>query len=194
MYWYAWVTGSALLYGGYLRLSHRLYMEVDLPSLFWLHVTWCAHTVTRPYAGFRHPDRMAPESSVRGRENDCFIWSGNIKAVNRGDKRTWRVRDRDFVKLERSRRYRDRYRCQEKKSRRGRARDPVFRDPPTRRTSSRSLFADRDPPPPALCSVPEFIDPVFAKTSPIRSFLVIKNTAQCFLFILHFKISRKLGL
>jgi hypothetical protein len=31
--------------------------------------------------------------------------------VNRGDKRTRRVRDRDFVKFERSRRYRDRYRC-----------------------------------------------------------------------------------
>jgi hypothetical protein len=52
------------------------------------------------------------------------------KAVNRGDKRTRRVQDRDFVKFERSRRYRDRYRCQEKKSRRGRALDPVFRDPP----------------------------------------------------------------
>ncbi len=69
------------------------------------------------------------------------------KAVNRGDERTRRVRDRDFVKFERSRRYRDRYRCQEKKPRRGRARDPVFRDPPTPRTSPRSLFADRDPPP-----------------------------------------------
>ncbi len=56
-----------------------------------------------------------------------------IKAVNRGDKRTRRVRDRVFVKFERSRCYRDRYRCQEKKSRRGRARDPVFRDPPTPR-------------------------------------------------------------
>ncbi len=82
--------------------------------------------------------------------------------MNRGDKRTQRVGDRDFVKFERSRRYRDRYRdryrCQEKKSRRGRARDPVFRDPPTPRTNSRSLFADRDPPPPALCSVPEFIE------------------------------------
>ncbi len=32
------------------------------------------------------------------------------------------------MKFERSRRYRDRYRCQ---SRRGRARDLVFRDPPT---------------------------------------------------------------
>ena len=52
-----------------------------------------------------------------------------IKAVNRGDKRTRRGRDRDFVKFERSRRYRDRYRCQ---SRRGRTRDLVFRDPPRR--------------------------------------------------------------
>jgi hypothetical protein len=68
------------------------------------------------------------------------------KAVNRGDKRTRRVRDRDFVKFERSRHYRDRYRCQEKKSRRGRARDLVFRDPTTPKTSPRSLFADRDPP------------------------------------------------
>ncbi len=69
------------------------------------------------------------------------------KAVNREDKRTRRVRDRVFVKFERSRRYRDRNRCQEKKSRRARARDSVFRDPPTPRTSPRSLFADRDPPP-----------------------------------------------
>jgi hypothetical protein len=82
----------------------------------------------------------------------------NIKAVNRGDKRTRRVRDRVFVKFERSRRYRDRYRCHEKKSRRGRARDQVFRDPPMPRTRPRLLFAVRDPPPPALCSVPEFIE------------------------------------
>ncbi len=34
--------------------------------------------------------------------------------MNREDKRTRRVRDRDFVIFERSRRYRDRYRCQEK--------------------------------------------------------------------------------
>jgi hypothetical protein len=27
------------------------------------------YTVTRIYAGFRHPDRMTPESSVRGGEN-----------------------------------------------------------------------------------------------------------------------------
>jgi hypothetical protein len=48
------------------------------------------------------------------------------KAVNRGNKRTGCVRDRVFVKGERSRRDRYRYRCQEKKARRGRARDPVF--------------------------------------------------------------------
>jgi hypothetical protein len=28
------------------------------------------YTVTRPYAGFRHPDRMAPDQTVRGGEND----------------------------------------------------------------------------------------------------------------------------
>ncbi len=38
------------------------------------------YTVTRPYAGFRHPDRMAPDQTVRGGENDCFIWSGNFLA------------------------------------------------------------------------------------------------------------------
>jgi hypothetical protein len=36
------------------------------------------YTVTRPYAGFRHPDRMAPDQTVRGRENECSIWSGNL--------------------------------------------------------------------------------------------------------------------
>jgi hypothetical protein len=58
---------------------------------------------------------------------------GARKAVNRGDKRSRRFRDRDFTKFERSRRYQDRYRCQEKKSRRGRDCDLVFRDPPPRR-------------------------------------------------------------
>ncbi len=38
------------------------------------------YTVTRPYAGFRHPDRMAPDQTVREGENDCFIWSGNFLA------------------------------------------------------------------------------------------------------------------
>ena len=65
------------------------------------------------------------------------------KAVNRGDKRTRRVRDRVFVIFERSRRYLDRYRCQEKKSRRGRARDLVFRDPPT----PIAVRGSRPPPP-----------------------------------------------
>jgi hypothetical protein len=37
-------------------------------------------TVIRPYAGFRHPDRMAPDQTVRGEENDCLIWSGNFLA------------------------------------------------------------------------------------------------------------------
>jgi hypothetical protein len=55
-----------------------------------------------------------------------------LKAVNRGGKRSRRYRYRDFAKFERSRRYRDRYRCQEKKSRRGRDRHLVFRDPPRR--------------------------------------------------------------
>ena len=67
----------------------------------------------------------------------------NVLAVNWGDKQTRRVWDRDFVKFERSRRYRDRYRCQEKKSRRGRDRDLVFQDPPTPRTRARSLIANR---------------------------------------------------
>jgi hypothetical protein len=31
------------------------------------------NTVSRPYAGFRHPDRMASDSSVRGGENDGSI-------------------------------------------------------------------------------------------------------------------------
>jgi hypothetical protein len=35
------------------------------------------YTVTRPYEGFRHPDWMAPESTVRGRENDSLVTPGN---------------------------------------------------------------------------------------------------------------------
>jgi hypothetical protein len=35
-------------------------------------------TVTRPYEGFRHPDWMAPESTVRGRENDSLVRPGYI--------------------------------------------------------------------------------------------------------------------
>jgi hypothetical protein len=37
--------------------------------------------------------------------------SARSKAVNRGDKRSRLYRDRHFAKFERSRRYRDRYRC-----------------------------------------------------------------------------------
>ncbi len=54
------------------------------------------------------------------------------KAVNRGGKRSRRYRYRDFAKFERSRCYRNRYRCQEKKSCRGRDRYLVFREPPRR--------------------------------------------------------------
>ncbi len=36
------------------------------------------YTVTRPYEGFRHPDWMAPESTVRGRENDSLVMPGYI--------------------------------------------------------------------------------------------------------------------
>ncbi len=68
--------------------------------------------------------------------------------MNREDKRTRRVRDRDFVIFERSHRYRDRYRCQEKKSRRGRALGPVFRDPP-RRERDLDRCSRLPPPPPA---------------------------------------------
>ncbi len=73
---------------------------------------------------------------------------GTSKAVNRGDKRTRRVQDRVFVKFERSRR--DRYRCQEKKSRRGRARDPVFRDPPRRERALDRCSRLETPPPPIM--------------------------------------------
>jgi hypothetical protein len=42
------------------------------------------YTVTKPYAGFRHPDRMEPDQNVRGREhfvprpcwNFTFLHSG----------------------------------------------------------------------------------------------------------------------
>ncbi len=36
------------------------------------------YTVTRPYEVFRHPDWMAPESTVRGRENDSPVRPGYI--------------------------------------------------------------------------------------------------------------------
>jgi hypothetical protein len=36
------------------------------------------YTVTRPYAGFRHPDLMEPDQTVRGGENDYPILYGNL--------------------------------------------------------------------------------------------------------------------
>ncbi len=36
------------------------------------------YTVTRPNEGFRHPDWMAPESTVRGRENDSLVRPGYL--------------------------------------------------------------------------------------------------------------------
>ncbi len=68
--------------------------------------------------------------------------------MNRGDKRTGRVRDRDFVIFERSRRFCDRYSCQEKKSRRGRALGQVFRDPPRRERDLDRCSRFATPPPP----------------------------------------------
>ncbi len=67
--------------------------------------------------------------------------------MNRGDKRTRRVRDRVFVKFERSRRYRYRYRSQEKKALRGRALDPVFRDPPHAKNEPSIAVRGLRPPP-----------------------------------------------
>jgi hypothetical protein len=39
------------------------------------------YTVTRPYEGFRHPDWMAPESTVRGRENDSLVRPGYLHSL-----------------------------------------------------------------------------------------------------------------
>jgi hypothetical protein len=86
---------------------------------------------------------------VNGTATKCSITQRLRKAVNRGDKRTRCVRDRDFVIFERSRRYRDRYRCQEKKSRRGCALCPVFRDPPhAENETSIAVRGSRLPTPP----------------------------------------------
>jgi hypothetical protein len=49
-------------------------MTVKSKSAF----TKSSYTVRGPYAGFRHPDRMAPDQTVRGGENDFSIWSGNL--------------------------------------------------------------------------------------------------------------------
>ncbi len=41
-------------------------------------LTQTLRAVTRPYEGFRHPDWVAPESTVRGRENDSLVRPGYI--------------------------------------------------------------------------------------------------------------------
>ncbi len=46
-------------------------MDLDGGWIWWALKSRLSCTVTRPYAGFRHPDRMAPDQTVRGRENDC---------------------------------------------------------------------------------------------------------------------------
>jgi hypothetical protein len=69
------------------------------------------------------------------------------KAVNRGDKRTQRVRDRVCMKSERPSRYRYRYRYQKKKARRSRARDLVLREP-SRRERARDRCSRLETPPP----------------------------------------------
>jgi hypothetical protein len=58
---------KTFMHAGDNRLDRAMENTVDIP-----------YTVTRPYAGFRHPDQMAPDSSVRGGENDCLIWAGNL--------------------------------------------------------------------------------------------------------------------
>jgi hypothetical protein len=69
------------------------------------------------------------------------------KAVNRGDKRTRRVRDRVFMKFERSRRYCDRYRCQEKSLA---AAEPAiqFSETPPRRERALDRCSRLETPPP----------------------------------------------
>jgi hypothetical protein len=58
--------------GQYVTTMGRNYIFGIIINLFFLY------TVTRPYEGFRHPDWMAPESSVRGRENDSLVRPGYI--------------------------------------------------------------------------------------------------------------------
>ncbi len=65
-----------------LLLAQKLYWT-KIVGLDWIRIAACwlscgGHTVTRPYAGFPHQERMAPDSSVWGRENDCLIWVGNL--------------------------------------------------------------------------------------------------------------------
>jgi hypothetical protein len=103
--------------------------------------------------------------------------------VNREDKKTRRVHDRVFVIFERSRRYRDHYRCQEKKSRRGRALGPVFRDPPTPRTRPRSLFAVPGSPPPTPAHFYIIADPRLSPARSLPIFILLYNCISVRLMI-----------
>jgi hypothetical protein len=59
-----------------LHLVFLLLLFLVLPSYFFPSFNF--YTVTRPYEGFRHPDWMAPESTVRGRENDSLVRPGYL--------------------------------------------------------------------------------------------------------------------
>ena len=103
--------------------------------------------------------------------------------MGRGDKRTRRVLDRVFGIFERSRRYRDRYRCQEKKSRRGRALGPVFRDPShAENESSIAVRGTRlPPPPPAHFYI--IADPRLSPARPLPIFILLYNCISVRLMI-----------
>jgi hypothetical protein len=55
----------------FVAVSHEHEHEVSILDTLTNMYIVCIYTVTRPYAGFRHPDRMAPDQTVRERENDC---------------------------------------------------------------------------------------------------------------------------
>ncbi len=77
------------------------------------------------------------------------IYLAESKAVNRGDKRTRRIRDRVFVKFERSCRYRYRYRCQKKRLA---AAEPAiqFSETPPRRERALDRCSRLETPPPPI--------------------------------------------
>ncbi len=61
------------------REKYRKERERLLPNILLIaRKKETGYTVTRPYAGFRHPDRMAPDQTVREGENDFSIWPGNL--------------------------------------------------------------------------------------------------------------------
>ncbi len=62
---------------GLCNVAVERYIRVSVRTVYSVLVH-CS--VTRPYAGFRNPNRMAPDQTVREGENDCFIWSENLLA------------------------------------------------------------------------------------------------------------------